>query len=102
MSDRDAGRDGEDPTEDFLAEVRAEETPWRTDRPPGEVVPEHTEQSARAERPEKWGRAKSAGRAAAQAAPYIQAAALATWIVSGTLDDSGDSGFGDAGSSGEG
>ncbi|RSM60466.1 hypothetical protein DMH03_17055 [Amycolatopsis sp. WAC 01376] len=94
MSDKDAGKDGEDPTADFLAEVRPEETPWRTERPPGEEAPE------RAERPEKWGRAKSAGRAAAKAAPYVQAAALATWIVSGTLDDSGDSGF-DMGSSGD-
>lgn len=93
MSDKD----GEDPTADFLAEVRPEETPWRTERPPGEEAPE------RAERPEKWGRAKSAGRAAAKAAPYVQAAALATWIVSGTLDDSADSddaGF-DLGSSGD-
>ncbi|WP_410583420.1 hypothetical protein [Amycolatopsis sp. lyj-108] len=95
MTDKDAGKDGEDPTADFLAEVRPEETPWRTERPPGEEAPE------RAERPEKWGRAKSAGRAAAKAAPYVQAAALATWIVSGTLDDSDDTGFGDVGSSGE-
>lgn len=97
MTDKDGGKDGEDPTADFLAEVRPEETPWRTDRPPGEAAPERAE---RPERPEKWGRAKAAGRAAANAAPYIQAAAVAGWIVSGTLDDSG-SGSGDMGTSGD-
>jgi hypothetical protein len=82
MNDKDG-----DPTAEFLAEVRPEETPWRTERPPGEAAPE------RADRPEKWGRAKAAGRAAANAAPYVQAAALATWIVSGSLgDDFGDTG----------
>ncbi len=83
-------KDGDDPTADFLAGVRAEETPWRTERPPGEEAPEQ------AARPETWGRAKAAGRAAAAAAPYVQAAALATWIVSGTLDDDSGYGAGDA------
>lgn len=85
-NDSDGGRTGEDPTAEFLAEVRPEETPWRTDRPPGEVVPEHPE---RPERPEKWGTRQGGGTPAANAAPYIQAAAVAGWIVSGALDDSG-------------
>jgi hypothetical protein len=71
----------EDPTADFLAEVRTPETPWRRDLPPGEQAPE------RAERPERWGRTRAAGRAAAQAAPYLQAAALAAWLASGAFDD---------------
>ncbi|GAB3159392.1 hypothetical protein [Amycolatopsis sp. NPDC004378] len=68
----------DDPTADFLDEVRAEETPWRRDRPPGEPAPE------RAERPERWGRTRAA---AAQAAPYLQAAALVAWLASGAFDD---------------
>ena len=76
----------EDPTADFLDAVRTEDTPWRTDRPAGERTPE------RAERPERWGRTRAAGRAAAQAAPYLQAAALAAWLVSGAFDDGSGSG----------
>ena len=78
-------KDG-DPTADFLAEVRAEETPWRTDRPAGEPAPEQPE------RPEKWRRTRSAGRVAAQAAPYVQAAAVAAWIASAAFGSSDDSG----------
>ncbi|MEV7038121.1 hypothetical protein [Amycolatopsis sp. NPDC051061] len=75
----------EDPTADFLAEVRASETPWRRERQPGEQALE------RAERPERWGRTRAAGRAAAHAAPYLQAAALVAWLASGAFDDgSGD------------
>ncbi|GLY39648.1 hypothetical protein Amsp01_056720 [Amycolatopsis sp. NBRC 101858] len=76
----------DDPTADFLDEVRAEETPWRRERPPGEQAPE------RAERPERWGRTRAAGRAAAQAAPYLQAAALVAWLASGAFDDGSGSG----------
>jgi hypothetical protein len=64
----------EDPTADFLDGVREEETPWRRDRPAGEPAPE------RAERPSKWNRV-------AQAAPYVQAAALVAWLASGAFDD---------------
>ncbi|WP_103352635.1 hypothetical protein [Amycolatopsis sp. CA-128772] len=71
----------DDPTADFLDDVRAEETPWRTDRPAGERAP------SPAERPERWGRTRAAGRAAAQAAPYLQAAALVAWLASGAFDD---------------
>jgi hypothetical protein len=74
----------DDPTADFLDEVRAEETPWRRDRPAGEPAPE------RAGRSEKWGRV---ARTAAQAAPYVQAAALLAWLASGAFD--GGSGSGD-------
>lgn len=76
----------DDPTAEFLDGVRAEETPWRRDRPAGEPAPE------RAERPERWGRTRAAGRAAAQAAPYLQAAALAAWLASGAFDDGSGSG----------
>ncbi|KDN22786.1 hypothetical protein [Amycolatopsis rifamycinica] len=75
----------EDPTAEFLDSVRAEQPSWRRDRPAGEQAPE------RAERPERWGRTRAAGRAAAQAAPYLQAAALVAWLASGAFDDgSGD------------
>ncbi|SEP46382.1 hypothetical protein [Amycolatopsis saalfeldensis] len=77
MSEQDG-----DPTADFLAEVRADETPWRTDRPAGEPAPEQPEQ------PEKWTR--SVGRAVGQAAPYVQAALFAGWIAS-SFAGSGDS-----------
>jgi len=70
----------DDPTADFLDEVRTEETPWRRDLPPGS-------RAERAERPERWGRTRAAGRAAAQAAPYLQAAALVAWLASGAFDD---------------
>jgi hypothetical protein len=79
--------DDGDPTADFLDEVRTDETPWRRDRRPGEQAPE------RAERPERWGRTRAAGQAAAQAAPYLQAAALAAWLAGGAFD--GGSGPGD-------
>jgi hypothetical protein len=70
----------DDPTADFLDGVRAEETPWRRDRPVDEPAPE------RAERPSKWNRV-------AQVAPYVQAAALVAWLASGAFDDgSGNSG----------
>src|SRR5947208_17118193 len=72
----------EDPTADFLAEVRAPETPWRRDLPPGE-------RPERAERVEKWGRV---ARTAAQAAPYVQAAALLAWLASGAFDDGAGAG----------
>ncbi|MGW3997614.1 hypothetical protein [Amycolatopsis sp. NPDC004772] len=71
----------QDPTADFLDEVRVSEPQWRRDRPEGEQAPE------RAERPERWGRTRAAGRAAAQAAPYLQAAALVAWLASGAFDD---------------
>jgi hypothetical protein len=77
----------EDPTADFLDSVRTdEEAQWRRDRPAGERAPE------RAERPERWGRTRAAGRAAAQAAPYLQAAALVAWLASGAFDDGSGSG----------
>jgi hypothetical protein len=78
----------DDPTADFLAEVRADETPWRTDRPA--AGPASAPESP--ERPEKWTR--TAGRAVGAAAPYVQAALFAGWIAS-SIGDSGDSGGGD-------
>ena len=67
----------DDPTADFLDEVRAEETPWRRDLPPGERPRERTESLER-----------SRVRAAvAEAAPYLQAAALVAWLASGALSD---------------
>jgi hypothetical protein len=77
-----------DPTADFLGEVRTDETPWRTDRPAGEPVPEQPE------RPEKWTR--SVGRVVGEAAPYVQAALFAGWIAT-SFADSGGSGGGDSG-----
>ncbi|GAB3376078.1 hypothetical protein [Amycolatopsis echigonensis] len=71
-----------DPTADFLAEVRPEETPWRTDRPAdaaGEPVPKAG--------PEP-GRARSVVRAVGEAAPYVQAGLFAAWIAMSIADSS--------------
>jgi hypothetical protein len=74
----------EDPTADFLADVRPGETPWRVERPAADADIE-----AVPARPERWRRTKTVGRVAGQAAPYVQAAALIGWLVSGSLDDGG-------------
>ncbi|WP_326564878.1 hypothetical protein VSH64_23780 [Amycolatopsis rhabdoformis] len=72
-----------DPTADFLADVRAEQTPWRTDRPVEAEGPEGVgQQIAR-------GRFSRAARIAGEAAPYVQAALFAAWIAT-SIADSGD------------
>ncbi|MEC3978438.1 hypothetical protein [Amycolatopsis sp. H20-H5] len=98
MTERE--QDGVDPTAEFLAEVRPEETPWRTERPP-EAEPGHAEYTEVAGRPEKWRRTKTAGRVAGQVAPYVQAAAVVGWIASSSFGDGGgDSGGDDSGGGG--
>ncbi|WP_037357243.1 hypothetical protein [Amycolatopsis orientalis] len=72
-----------DPTADFLAEVRAEETPWRTDRP-ADAVPEP-------EIAPGPGRARSVVRAVGEAAPYVQAGLLAAWVAT-SIAESADGG----------
>ncbi|MEW2506717.1 hypothetical protein AB0878_40320 [Amycolatopsis sp. NPDC047767] len=72
-----------DPTADFLAGVRAEQTPWRTDRPVAAEGPEQTGQTVRP------GRFSRVGRAVGEAAPYVQAALFAAWIAT-SVADSGD------------
>lgn len=81
-----------DPTADFLAEVRADETPWRTDRPAGESAPEGSEET---QHPEKWTR--SVGRAVGEAAPYVQAALFAGWIATSFADSGNGQNLGDSG-----
>ncbi|MEV6897756.1 hypothetical protein [Amycolatopsis sp. NPDC051372] len=73
-----------DPTADFLADVRAEQTPWRTDRPADAEGPEQAGKTARP------GRFSRVGRAVGEAAPYVQAALFAAWIAT-SVADSGDS-----------
>ncbi|MET7998552.1 hypothetical protein ABZU76_47560 [Amycolatopsis sp. NPDC005232] len=73
-----------DPTADFLADVRAEQTPWRTDRPADAEGPEHAGQTVRT------GRFSKVGRVVGEAAPYVQAALFAAWIAT-SVADSGDS-----------
>ncbi|SFB26334.1 hypothetical protein SAMN05216266_10789 [Amycolatopsis marina] len=89
----------EDPTADFLASVRPEDTPWRVDRPVGGQ--DDDEQIVAADpNPEKWQRARAVARSAGQAAPYVQGAAFGA-LAAGALaearaDDSGqesDGGF---------
>ncbi|WP_020661147.1 hypothetical protein [Amycolatopsis benzoatilytica] len=72
MSDPDG-----DPTADFLAEVRTEETPWRTERP-ADAVPAAPDVPAETREP---GRARKAVRAVGEAAPYVQAGLLAAWVA---------------------
>ncbi|AXB47682.1 hypothetical protein [Amycolatopsis albispora] len=64
-----------DPTREFLDGVRAEETPWRTERPAEQERPEPA-----IEKPSRWRRA----------APYLQAGAAAGWIASAALSDNDD------------
>ncbi|WP_409186181.1 hypothetical protein F9C11_18880 [Amycolatopsis sp. VS8301801F10] len=74
-----------DPTADFLAEVRAEETPWRTDRPAdADPAPE----AGPGPGP---GRARSVVRAVGEAAPYVQAGLFAAWMAT-SIADSADGG----------
>ncbi|WP_158880568.1 hypothetical protein [Amycolatopsis anabasis] len=71
-----------DPTADWLAEIRPEETPWRTERPAtAEPAPDHPDH------PVKWARTRKAARIAGQAAPYVQTAALAGWVATEIFDD---------------
>ncbi|WP_235998739.1 hypothetical protein [Qaidamihabitans albus] len=73
--DERSGDADSDPTADFLASVRPEETPWRTERPAaaaGDPGPAE---------PERWRRTRAAARAAGQAAPYVQAATLVGWLA---------------------
>jgi len=88
MTERDKPDD--DPTADFLAGVRPEETPWRTDRPVPEVEAGPVAQGP----PEKWRKTKAVGRVAGQAAPYVQAAALIGWLATGSFDGGDNPGDG--------
>ncbi|MGW4484924.1 hypothetical protein ACWEOE_13900 [Amycolatopsis sp. NPDC004368] len=82
-----------DPTADFLADVRAEQTPWRTDRP-ADAVPEGVGYQI------AHGRFSKAARIVGEVAPYAQAALFAAWIAT-SLGNSGDgSGGMDGGQSG--
>ncbi|GAA1030845.1 MULTISPECIES: hypothetical protein [Amycolatopsis] len=72
-----------DPTADFLAEVRAEETPWRTDRPADADPAPEAEPGP--------GRARSVVRAVGEAAPYVQAGLFAAWVAT-SIADSADGG----------
>ncbi|MBB4689466.1 hypothetical protein [Amycolatopsis jiangsuensis] len=85
MSDPDG-----DPTADFLAEVRTEETPWRTERPADAPEPDRPERSP--------GRARSVVRAVGEAAPYVQAGLFAAWLATSVADAAnGDPGGGQQG-----
>jgi hypothetical protein len=72
----------EDPTAEWLAEIRAGETPWRTDRPRTEPSGEPVDAA-----PEKWTR--KAARIAGQATPYAQSALLIGWLAAAAYDDWG-------------
>jgi len=81
MSDPDG-----DPTADFLAEVRTEETPWRTARPvsaaPGPVEAADPEDAGGP------GKARKAVRAVGAAAPYVQAGLFAAWVATAIAESS--------------
>jgi hypothetical protein len=83
-----------DPTADFLADVRAEQTPWRTDRPVDAEGPEPAGQTGRP------GRFSKVGRAVGEAAPYVQAALFAAWIATSVADSGDGSGGMNGGQSG--
>ncbi|ATY13778.1 hypothetical protein CU254_27600 [Amycolatopsis sp. AA4] len=78
-----------DPTADFLAEVRAEEPPWRTDRPAAaEPAPETGSEP---------GRARSVVRAVGEAAPYVQAGLFAAWAATSIAEAADGGSAGDLG-----
>lgn len=94
-----------DPTAEFLAGVRAEETPWRTDRS-ADAPPSH---ETYAEAAQRFQRTRGVARALGQAAPYVQLGALGAYAATEAFDDDdyveygdatgfGDGGFGDFGS----
>ncbi|WIX83166.1 hypothetical protein QRX50_21605 [Amycolatopsis carbonis] len=83
-----------DPTAEFLADVRAEQIPWRTDRPVDAEEPEGVGQQI------TRGRFSRVGRAVGEAAPYVQAALFAAWIATSVADSGNGSGGMNGGQSG--
>ncbi|MCP2253307.1 hypothetical protein LY13_002057 [Prauserella aidingensis] len=93
MSDESRRAEGEradepaDPTAEFLAEVRPEETPWRTERPPaeqaGSPVPDANERT----------RFQRVAGALGGAAPYLAAGSAAGWVGAQAYDEYADQSF---------
>ncbi|PXY20280.1 hypothetical protein DI005_21980 [Prauserella sp. PE36] len=76
---------GEDPTAEFLDSVRAEEPPWRVDRPP-----EAEQGTTYAAEEQKLSRARQVAKAVGDAAPFVPLATAAGWVAAEALDDVGD------------
>lgn len=88
-----------DPTAEFLADVRPEETPWRIERPPAEQgqppIPDANERT----------RFQRAAGALGGAAPYLAAGSAAGWVGAQAYDEyaaEGQGGMDDMGMGGEG
>lgn len=77
-----------DPTADFLAGVRPQETPWRRERPVDPVEPQAGEAID-----ERSSRSQTFAKAARRAAPYIQGAAVAGWVASAALNERYEDGY---------
>lgn len=79
---------GQDPTADWLDDIRAEPAPWRTDRPAGRERP--AEEVTYAEQARRFGRARNIAR---EAAPYLPLATYAGFLAADALtDDDADGG----------
>ncbi|GAA1218155.1 hypothetical protein [Prauserella alba] len=93
--------DPADPTAEFLADVRPEETPWRIERPPAEQaaqpIPDANERT----------RFQRVAGALGGATPYLAAGSAAGWVSARAYDDHAEEsvdpgGMGDLGMGGEG
>lgn len=80
MSDKE--RPEPDPTAEFLADVRPEETPWRRERPPGEAAPE-----------ENQGQTTTWRQALGRASTGLTAASAVGWVASSALNEEYDEGY---------
>ncbi|MFF5992224.1 hypothetical protein [Prauserella flavalba] len=76
---------GEDPTAEFLDSVRAEQTPWRVDRPP-----EAERGTTYAAEEQKLSRARQVAKAVGDAAPFVPLATAAGWVAAEAIDEQGD------------
>lgn len=77
----------EDPTAEFLDDVRVAEEPWRTDRPADQEPA-----STYAGEVRKQSRLRRAADIAGQAAPYLPLATYAGFVAADALNDDGGDG----------
>ncbi|MBB3664286.1 MULTISPECIES: hypothetical protein [Prauserella salsuginis group] len=90
-ADDDRADEPADPTAEFLADVRPEETPWRTERPPaeqaGSPIPDANERT----------RFQRVAGAVGGAAPYLAAGGAAGWVSAQAYDEYADEAGGHGG-----
>ncbi|MFC4000260.1 hypothetical protein ACFS2C_03210 [Prauserella oleivorans] len=82
----------EDPTAEWLQSVRAEETPWRVDRPPRERPAVEPEAGASAPAAVPVPTAQTVARAVGAALPGVPGSILVAWAAAEALDALDDGG----------